>query len=446
MQSDETQPGSSDLTEQEAEAVLLSLACNALGGFPFLPTPNIPDEIEPDEIETEGKEAKDSVGDAQQRMDDGMYRRLLEQLPVVTFMARLGADTNEIYISPQIEALLGFSKQEWLENPVLWYERLHPEDKARWNVEFSQFLVLNGSFRSVYRFIARDNRVVWVHGEVTMVRDASGRPIIVQGVGYDVTELKEAQEAVKRAYDELDLRVQERTAELAKANAALQEEIAERRKAQDALARNQADIEALNVRLRRAMRETHHRVKNNLQVVSSLVNMQQMQYEDYVPATELERLSQHITALASIHDLLTHQAQTDADVSDISVLNMMQKLLRTLQGMVEGRSITYDVQDLRLSLRHSTTFAVLVNELVSNALKHGAGAIHVCFQACGETAALHILDDGPGFPEGFNPTSAANTGLDLVESLSRVDLRGGVRYENREEGGAHVVIEFPVPT
>jgi len=88
-------------------------------------------------------------------VDDGMYRQLLEQLPVVTFMARLGAEHNELYVSPQIEAMLGFSQQAWLDNPILWYERLHPEDKARWNGEFSQFLILDEPFRSVYRFLAR---------------------------------------------------------------------------------------------------------------------------------------------------------------------------------------------------------------------------------------------------------------------------------------------------
>jgi PAS domain S-box-containing protein len=434
-QSGQSKP-TEDLTEQEAAASLERLARIALGEFALLSTLDI----------SHGMSVKDCGGDAGEPMDDGMYRRLLEQLPVVTFMARLGADSNEIYVSPQIEALLGFSQQEWLDDPVLWYERLHPEDQARWNAEFSHFLVLDEPFRSVYRFIARDGRIVWVHGEVTMVRDANGRPIIVQGIGYDVTELKEAQEGVKRAHDELEQRVQERTAELARANAALQAEIMERKKAQDALTRNQANIEALNVRLQRAMRETHHRVKNNLQIVTALVNMQQMQYDDFIPTTEMRRLTQHITALASIHDLLTHQAQTDAEVTDISVQAVMAKLMPTLQGMIEGRRITFEVQDLRLPVQQSTTFAVLVNELVSNALKHGTGAIHVSFRKHGETATLKVLDEGPGFPEGFDPISAANTGLDLIGSLSRMDLHGSVSYDNRAEGGASIVIEFPVAT
>ena len=223
-------------------------------------------------------------------------------------------------------------------------------------------------------------------------------------------------------------------------------DITERKTAQDALAQHQAEIEALNVRLQRSMRETHHRVKNNLQVITALVNMQQMQYEDQVPTAELQRLTQHIRALASIHDLLTHQAQTDAEVSDISVQDVMEKLMPTVQGMVAGRQITFDVEDIRLPVRQSTTFAVLVNELVSNALKHGAGEIHVGFCVEGSSAFLQVEDEGPGFPPNFNPAQAANTGLDLISSLSRMDMRGSVRYENREAGGARVVVEFPVPS
>ena len=99
-----------------------------------------------------------------------------------------------------------------------------------------------------------------------------------------------------------------------------------------------------------------------------------------------------------------------------------------------------------MPVRLSSTFAVLVNELVSNALKHGSGSIQVLFGVQSGTARLEVLDEGNGFPDGFNPSHAANTGLDLIESLSQVDLEGSVRYENRSDGGGHVTIEFPVPS
>ena len=102
-------------------------------------------------------------------------------------------------MSPQIEQLLGFSQKEWLEDPILWYTRLHPEDRDRWHHEFAQTCPSAVPFRSVYRFLARDGRVVWVQGEARLVRDAEGRSLFLQGIAFDITDRKEAEEALHRA-------------------------------------------------------------------------------------------------------------------------------------------------------------------------------------------------------------------------------------------------------
>jgi PAS domain S-box-containing protein len=126
------------------------------------------------------------------------YRTLVEQIPAVTFMAALGEGDNEIYVSPHIEALLGFTQQEWLENPFLWYTQLHPDDRELWHQEFARGCRTGGPFRAECRFIARDGRVVWVHGEARLVKDAFGRPLFLQGVAFDITEAKRAQARVLR--------------------------------------------------------------------------------------------------------------------------------------------------------------------------------------------------------------------------------------------------------
>ena len=118
-------------------------------------------------------------------------------------------------------------------------------------------------------------------------------------------------------------------------------DITARKRRRDALVEHQAVIETLNARLQRSMRETHHRVKNNLQVVSALLDMQEMQYADAVPIAEIARLRQHIQALSTIHDLLTYQARTDADVSDLSVREAMERLIPTIQSLVAGRPIEF---------------------------------------------------------------------------------------------------------
>lgn len=142
--------------------------------------------------------------DVQYRLTEARYRTLLEQIPAVTFMASLEHGLQEVYVSPQIEALLGYSQREWLENPVLWYERLHPDDKDRWNLEFARTVAFGEHFHSVYRFLARDGRVVWILGDTMIVRDEVGRPLFIQGVGFDITDLKETEETLRQRTIELD--------------------------------------------------------------------------------------------------------------------------------------------------------------------------------------------------------------------------------------------------
>src|SRR5205823_11332166 len=107
---------------------------------------------------------------------------------------------------PQIEQLLGFTQQEWLEDPVLWHRQLHPEDRDRWNLQFAPTCSSGTPFRSVYRFLAKDGRIVWVHGSANLIRDAEGKLLFMQGVAFDITALKEAEEDRERFFSvSLDL-------------------------------------------------------------------------------------------------------------------------------------------------------------------------------------------------------------------------------------------------
>ena len=125
------------------------------------------------------------------------YRALVEQIPAVVFMAYLDRGIGEAYVSPQIEASLGFSQAEWLEDPVRWYQHIHPDDKQRWSIEAAQMFLSGTPLRSAYRVMARDGRVVWFHCEAKMIRRADGEPWFIHGVGFDITELKRTEEALQ---------------------------------------------------------------------------------------------------------------------------------------------------------------------------------------------------------------------------------------------------------
>jgi PAS domain S-box-containing protein len=153
-------------------------------------------------------------GQTTQILAERRFRALVEQIPVVTFLGALDEDIQELYVSPQIENLLGFTQTEWLENPFLWYSQLHPDDRQRWADEFARTCATGTDFRSEYRFLARDGRIVWVHGECQVIRDERGKALFLQGIAYDITESKKAHEILHRVSQELEVRVQERTAEL----------------------------------------------------------------------------------------------------------------------------------------------------------------------------------------------------------------------------------------
>jgi PAS domain S-box-containing protein len=125
------------------------------------------------------------------------YRALLEQIPAVVFMAHLDRGISEAYVSPQIEAALGYSREEWLEDPVRWYQHIHPDDKQRWSLEAAEMFLSGKPLRSAYRVIARDGRVIWFHCDARMMRRRDGRPWCIHGVAFDISDIKRIEEQLQ---------------------------------------------------------------------------------------------------------------------------------------------------------------------------------------------------------------------------------------------------------
>jgi two-component system cell cycle sensor histidine kinase/response regulator CckA len=123
---------------------------------------------------------------------EARYRTLVEQVQAVVFMAYFDQGIGEAYVSPQIEAMLGFTQEEWLTDPVRWYEQIHPEDKERWSIETAQMLISGEPLHAVYRVMSRDGRVVWFQCDVKMVRKDNGQPWFIHGVAFDITEIQQA--------------------------------------------------------------------------------------------------------------------------------------------------------------------------------------------------------------------------------------------------------------
>lgn len=144
------------------------------------------------------KPASDGQGKADSPSLREFYRVLVEQIPAVVFTIFLeGGGISEAYVSPQIEQSLGFTQEEWLEDPIRAYQHIHPDDRTRWSIEAAEMLSTGMPLRSTYRVLARDGHVVSLRCEVKMVRTAEGKPWFFHGVGFDVTDLKKAEDALQ---------------------------------------------------------------------------------------------------------------------------------------------------------------------------------------------------------------------------------------------------------
>ncbi len=127
------------------------------------------------------------------------YCALLEKVPGVTYITALDETESRLYISPQIEKMFGFPLSEWFTNPQLWFKQIYPDDRKRVLDDFYRSHKNGKPFRSEYRFISRDGRIVWVRDEGIVVRDKDGTPRFIQGFMYDISELLEAKEAIQES-------------------------------------------------------------------------------------------------------------------------------------------------------------------------------------------------------------------------------------------------------
>jgi len=141
---------------------------------------------------TQRKQAEEAL-----RATEAKYRTLVEQIPAIIYTAEINEQSSTIYVSPQIEPILGFSPEEWMADPDLWVEQLHPDDRARVLDAVGRAQASDAPVPDEYRSITRDGRVVWLQDAARVVRDEAGKPLFMQGITLDITERKVAEEAVR---------------------------------------------------------------------------------------------------------------------------------------------------------------------------------------------------------------------------------------------------------
>jgi diguanylate cyclase (GGDEF)-like protein/PAS domain S-box-containing protein len=131
------------------------------------------------------------------------YRNLVEQIPAVTYIAALEPVGHTLYVSPQIQNQLGFTAQEWMDDPGLWQRLLHPEDRSRVLAEITDSGFGSASTYLEYRLFRRDNSIAWVADYAVRIKHADHQHACIQGVMLDISQRKQTEQALRQALDEL---------------------------------------------------------------------------------------------------------------------------------------------------------------------------------------------------------------------------------------------------
>jgi PAS domain S-box-containing protein len=190
--------------------------------------------------------------------------------------------------------------------------------------------------------------------------------------------------------------------------------------------------------------EIHHRIKNNLAVISGLLDLQMEKFEDENIQFALQDSQRRIRTIANIHEKL-YQSET---LSDIGSEQFIEDLLEAIHETYEtrgGRQITYKatIDDIKLDMDQAVPIGLILNELTSNAYKHAfedqdQGIISVEFSTEGTCVYLRVADDGKGLPEDFGIQQSNSLGMKLIENLT-LQLDGELEYRNLDNGCEFVV-------
>jgi PAS domain S-box-containing protein len=389
---------------------------------------------------------------ARLHLAEARYRTLVEQMPVVTFLAALDGGTNELYVSPQIESLLGFSQEEWLANPVLWYTQLHPDDRERWHIEFALTCASGARFRSEYRFLTRDGRVVWVHGEAQVVRDGTGQPLFLQGIAYDITEKKQADEVLRCLNVELERRVQERTAELKDANAALVRQAEE-------LARSNADLEQF-------VYVASHDLQEPLRMVGSFTQLLAKRYGGKLDADADDFIGYVVEGAVRmqqlINDLLVYSrvGRTGPGFAPIDCASVFTGACANLRKAIEECGAVVSADPLPSVVADATQLLQVFQNLFANAIKFRKGdqppRVQVGARRQGAEWLFWVRDNGIGIERQYadriflvfqrlhSRREFPGTGIGLAICKKVVEHHGG-RIWLESEPGQGSTFYFTIP-
>lgn len=309
--------------------------------------------------------------------------------------------TGQVTWSETLEAIHGIAPGTFPGTYEAYCSDIHPEDRDRVTDTIAKTLAEGSDHWITYRIVLPDDRVRWVEGRGRLFvdDDEMGRPVRMSGVCMDITDRKHAEDQLKASLREKEV----------------------------------------------LLREVHHRVKNNLQVISSLLSLQAGFIEDPKGQAMFADCRYRIHSMALIHQSL-YQSESMAQIDFGAYLHALARdLFRAYAIDGERIRLAASVDNIPLTIDTAVPCALLAHELVSNCLKHAfpheqAGHIWVMFRRQPDgKLQLQVRDNGVGLPDAVTPDTVESFGLQLVDIL-REQLRATLELQRRP--GTTVTITF----
>jgi len=339
---------------------------------------------------TERKQVEQSLLEAEAEL-----KHIIEVVPGI--IAKVNAYTGYFtYCNPALSSILGFSSEEFLARPFI--EFVHPDDRQSTIIEVEK--QLKGSPLAIFenRYICKNGSYKWLEWRAT----AADAKEVIYAAATDITERKAAEEQIKRSLREKDV----------------------------------------------LMHEIYHRVKNNLQVVSSLLSMQARTTRNKEAIDVLSKSQSRINTMALIHTQL-------CESGDLSELNMKEFVGTLSEELFQSYPVTdtkitpiVHVTDRKFPVSVGMHVGLIINELLSNAIEHAFGERKEGTIEIGLTVSdigrvnLSVSDDGVGLPPGFDINATKTLGLHLVKILVEDQLQGTLKVIN--DGGTTFNMEFDI--
>jgi PAS domain S-box-containing protein len=334
--------------------------------------------------------------------------------------------------------ILGGDAKEWLARSV-WDMIEADDDPVKYEAVNAVIRGERAEYSDEMLLRRTDGKRVWCQFSLSTVRSDEGTLKYCIVVVADISERKRAEAELADLNASLEERVLERTLEIAKANDRLVEEIDQRSNAEERLKTSLLEKDVL-------IREIHHRVKNNLQIIISLLSLQAQQSRDTSSASALMDSQTRVRSMALIHEKL-YQSQNLSSIDFQAYIQNLVDNLMVSYGVDRRRIlVTVSARDLPLTINTAIPLGLVMNELVSNALKYAftegrPGHLSITGRVDGKQLQIRIRDDGVGIPEAFDWRNAKSLGLHLVQLLTR-QLDGTI--ELVRDSGSEFILLIPL--